>query len=235
MVTVRSVVALAASNNWFVFQMDVHNAFLQGDLLEEVYMQIPDGFAIQGEKSMVCKLHKSLYGLKQAPRQWNLKLTQALSSMGFKKSHYDYSLFTKKVEKELLVILVYVDDLLITGSNHQFLNDTRQDIQMKFKMKDLGELKFFLGIEFSRSSEGILMTQRKYALELISDSGLGGAKLAGTPLEVNKKLTSLQYDEQVSNECIKSDRVLTDPTKYQRLVGRLLYLTMTRALSLLKF
>ena len=79
------------------------------------------------------------------------------------------------------------------------------------------------------------MTQRKYALELISDSGLGGAKLAGTPLEVNKKLTSLQYDEQVSNECIKSDRVLTDPTKYQRLVGRLLYLTMTRALSLLKF
>lgn len=228
MVTVRAVVALAASKGWYIYQMDVHNAFLNGDLLEEVYMDIPLGFARQGECKKVCKLNKSLYGLKQAPRQWNVKLTEALVQMVFKQSHYDYSLFTKNVDGDIVIVLVYVDDLLITGSNHQFLNDTRQDIQMKFKMKDLGELKFFLGIEFSRSSEGILMTQRKYALELISDSGLGGAKLAGTPLEVNKKLTSLQYDEQVPNECSKSDRVLTDPTKYQRLVGKLLYLTMTR-------
>ena len=101
MVTVRSVIALAASCGWYIFQMDVHNAFLQGDLLEDVYMQIPKGFANQGEKHMVCKLHKSLYGLKQAPRQWNLKLIEALIDMGFLQSHYDYSLFTKRVRERI--------------------------------------------------------------------------------------------------------------------------------------
>jgi len=75
--------------------MDVHNAFLNGDLQEEVYMEIPSGFARQGECHKVCKLHKSLYGLKQAPRQWNIKLTEAFVQMRFSQSHYDYSLFTK--------------------------------------------------------------------------------------------------------------------------------------------
>ncbi|XP_049394283.1 uncharacterized mitochondrial protein AtMg00810-like [Solanum stenotomum] len=95
-------------------------------------------------------------------------------------------------------------------------------------MKDLGELKFFLGIEFSRSSQGILMTQRKYALELVSESGLGGAKPACTPLEMNQKLTSIQYDEHIKHPQPENDTLLINPTKHQRLVGRLLYLTMTR-------
>ena len=96
------------------------------------------------------------------------------------------------------MILVYVDDLLITGNNQHLLCNTRLDIQQKFRMKDLGELKFFLGIVFSRYNQGILMSQRKYALELISESGLGGAKPACTPLEMNKKLTSVQYDEHIN-------------------------------------
>lgn len=97
--------------------MDVHNTFLQGDLLEEVYMHVPDGFSSQSECQHVCKLHKSLYGLKHAPRQWNLKLTEALVDIGFVQSHYDYSLFTQKVDLELVFILVYVDDLLVIGSS----------------------------------------------------------------------------------------------------------------------
>lgn len=100
MVTVRSIIALVASRGWYIYQINVHNAFLNGDLLEEAYMDIPKGFARQGESQKVCKLNKSLYGLKQAPRQWNLKLTEALVHMGFN-SHHDYSLFTKRVVTQL--------------------------------------------------------------------------------------------------------------------------------------
>ena len=123
--------------------MDVHNAFLQGDLVEEVYLEVPSGFASQEGKHVVCKLHKSLYGLKQAPRQWNKKLTDALIQLGFSQSHFDYSLFTKTVQGELVVVLVYVDDLLVTGSSTDLILQTRNDLKLNFKMKDLGELKFF--------------------------------------------------------------------------------------------
>ena len=124
-------------------------------------MQISKGFANQGEKHVVCKLHKSLYGLKQAPKQWNLKLTEALIDMGFLQFHYDYSLFTKRVGKEFFVILVYVDDLLVTDSNLNLIQQVRKDLQHRFKMKDLGELKYFLGIEFFRNTDGILINQRE--------------------------------------------------------------------------
>lgn len=102
MVTVRSVLVVASAKHWLVFQMDVHNAFLQGDLFEAVYMVVPPSFCRQGESGKVCKLHKSLYGLKQAPRQWNLKLTEALLQLGFVQSHYDYSRFTRSENKELM-------------------------------------------------------------------------------------------------------------------------------------
>ncbi|XP_019231436.1 PREDICTED: uncharacterized protein LOC109212260 [Nicotiana attenuata] len=157
-----------------------------------------------------------------------MKLTEALVCMGFQQSHYDYSLFTKKAGSDIVVILVYVDDLLITGNNQQLLCETRSDLKKRFKMKDLGELKFFLGIEFARSRQGILMCQRKYALELISESGLSGAKPAATPLKLNQKLTTTEFDKCFSTKNTNSDEVLKNPGTYQRLVGRLLYLTMTR-------
>ncbi|XP_018631224.1 uncharacterized mitochondrial protein AtMg00810-like [Nicotiana tomentosiformis] len=148
--------------------------------------------------------------------------------MGFQQSHYGYSLFTKKAGDDIVVILVYVDDLLITGSNQQLLCSTRSDLKKRFKMKNLGELKFFLGIEFARSKRGILMCQRKYALEIISESGLSGAKPAGTPLELNQKLTLVEYDNCFKNDNTQVDEVLNNPGAYQRLIGRLLYLTMIR-------
>nr|XP_016485578.1 PREDICTED: uncharacterized mitochondrial protein AtMg00810-like [Nicotiana tabacum] len=117
---------------------------------------------------------------------------------------------------------------MITGNNDKLLCDTRIELQKKFKMKDLGELEFFLGIEFARSKKGILMCQRKYALELISEAGLGGAKPSGAPLELNKKLTSVEYDKCFQNCKQEGDQELKNPSCYQRLVGRLLYLTMTR-------
>ncbi|XP_015159510.1 uncharacterized mitochondrial protein AtMg00810-like [Solanum tuberosum] len=148
--------------------------------------------------------------------------------MGFLQSHYDYSLFTKKVKNELLVILVYVDDLLITGSNLNLIQQVKKDLQQRFKIKDLGESKFFCGIEFSRTTEGILMNQRKYALGLVSELGLAGCKLASTPLEFNHKLTSTTFDECTGKNTNAEDKPLDDCGRHQRIVERLLYLTVTR-------
>ncbi|XP_070054727.1 uncharacterized mitochondrial protein AtMg00810-like [Nicotiana tomentosiformis] len=185
MVTVRAVIALAVASYWFIFQMDVHNVFLQGDLLEEVYMTVPDAFSNQGECT--------------------------------------------KVGHELLIILVYIDDLLVTGSNLSLIKQVRKDLEERFKMKNLGELKYFLGIEFSRSQKGIIMCQRKYALELVSESGLAGGKPATTPLEFNHKLTSVKFDQLIHGKNATDDAELADKGKFQRLVGRLLYLTTTRS------
>ncbi|XP_070049055.1 uncharacterized mitochondrial protein AtMg00810-like [Nicotiana tomentosiformis] len=115
--------------------------------------------------------------------------------MEFVQSHYDYSLFNKKIGTEQVLILVFVDDLIVTSSNLHLIKQVRKVLQERFKMKDLGELKYFLGIEFSRSQEGIVMCQRKYALELVSELGLAGGKPVFTPLEFNHKLTSIEFDQ----------------------------------------
>ncbi|XP_070008477.1 uncharacterized mitochondrial protein AtMg00810-like [Nicotiana sylvestris] len=114
----------------------------------------------------------------------------------------------KGANGDTVIILMYVDDFLITRNNDRLLYDTRVELQKKFKMKDLGELKFFLGIEFTRSKEGILMCQRKYALELIYETCLGGEKPSGTPLDLNKKLTSVEYDKCIQN-CKQEVQVLS--------------------------
>ena len=136
-----------------------------------------------------------------------------------------YSLFTKtNATGGIVIILVYVDDLLITGNNVKLIQEAKEILHHNFKMKDLGELRYFLGIEFARSKGGI-MNQRMYALDLVSGCGLAGAKPTTTPLEQNQKLTSLEYDTQFNNN---GDAKLEDRRIYQRLIGRLLYLAMTR-------
>uniref|UniRef100_A0A3Q7GZI6 Reverse transcriptase Ty1/copia-type domain-containing protein n=1 Tax=Solanum lycopersicum TaxID=4081 RepID=A0A3Q7GZI6_SOLLC len=122
----------------------------------------------------------------------------------------------------LVIVLVYVDDLLITENDLAPIQETKQVLHLHFKIKDLGELRYFLGIEFCRSEQGIVMNQRKYALELISETGLSGARPSLTPLETNMKLTSADYMQDVHDE------LFADINKYQRLIGKLLYLTNTR-------
>ncbi|XP_075101891.1 uncharacterized protein LOC142177315 [Nicotiana tabacum] len=128
-------------------------------------------------------------------------------------------------QSDIVVILVYVDDILIAGNNQQMIYATKDSLHKAFRIKDLGELKFFLKMEFNRSSRGILVNQRKYALEIISELGIGDAKPAWTPLEVNVKLTVPEYDKLIGNE---DDNALEDKGQYQRLIGKLLYLTLTR-------
>ena len=128
--------------------MDVHNAFLHGDLHEEVYMRMPPGFA-SGHPGKVCRLRKSLYGLRQSPRMWFSKLSAALERYGFVQSKADYSLFTLHQNKAFLAVLVYVDYFVIGGDNEDTITQFKQYLSNAFHMKDLGVLKYFLGIEIA--------------------------------------------------------------------------------------
>ncbi|CAA7028514.1 unnamed protein product [Microthlaspi erraticum] len=215
MSTIRLFLEVAAAKQWELHQMDVHNAFLHGDLDEEVYMRLPPGFRV-GDKQMVCRLKKSLYGLKQAPRCWFAKLRTALIGYGFKQSYSDYSLFYLRKEGIEIYILVYVDDLVIGGNDSKAIGDFKQYLGECFHMKDLGKLKYFLGIEVARNKDGIFLCQRKYTLDIISDAGCLGSKPATSPIEQQHKLA------------LSDKPFLEDPERYRRLVGRLIYLLATR-------
>ncbi|XP_072060397.1 uncharacterized protein [Arachis hypogaea] len=215
MSTVRVLLTVAAATNWHLHQLDVNTAFLHGDLHEDVYMKLPKGLQCS-DPNLVCKLTKFLYGLKQASRQWNIKLSAALADLGFTPSENDHSLFTKSTGTTFTAILVYVDDLVLAGDDLSEIQAVKMFLDDKFKIKDLGLLKFFIGMEVSRSNAGIALYQRKYALDLITDCGLLGAKPASTPMEYTASLSKA------------SGSPLPDATIYRRLVGRLLYLTNTR-------
>ncbi|KAJ4749494.1 Retroelement pol polyprotein-like [Rhynchospora pubera] len=213
--TIRTVLAVAIAKGWELHQMDVHNAFLHGELHEEVYMRLPPGFT-SSLSGKVCQLKKSLYGLRQAPRMWFSKLTTALQKYGFTQSRADYSLFVCAKGTTFLTVLVYVDDLIVAGNDCEAIKKFKQYLSGTFHMKDLGLLKYFLGIEMARGSTGLFLSQRKYTLDILAECGLLGAKPAQTPIEQNHNLSKA------------TGVVMLDPEKYRRLIGRLIYLTFTR-------
>jgi len=213
--TLRCLITIAAARNWFLHQLDVQNAFLHSSLHEEVYMDLPPELRRQGENS-VCRLNKSLNGLKQASRNWFSTFSDVIQKAGYQQSKADYSLFTKQRGSSFTALLIYVDDILLTGNDLQEINHLKAHMLKCFRIKDLGDLRYFLGIEFSRSKEGIYMTQRKYALDILQDVGLTGARPASFPMEQNLKLST------------DDGELLKEPTKYRRLVGKLIYLTVTR-------
>ena len=163
MTTVRCFLALVVAKNWILHQLDVNNAFLHGDLDEEVYITMPLAFGTKGEKK-VCRLIKSLYGLKQASWQWFSKFSIALVELGFIQSKDDYSLFTGLKGSSYIAFLVYVDDIAIASNDPKVVSNFIVPMNDKFRLKDLGPLKYFLGLETARSTEGISICQRKYAL-----------------------------------------------------------------------
>ncbi|XP_019435884.1 PREDICTED: uncharacterized protein LOC109342338 [Lupinus angustifolius] len=216
MTTIRVILPLASTNNWYLHQLDVNTAFLHGDLKEVVYMKVPPGLTVS-QPNLVCKLEKSLYGLKQASRQWHAKLTAVLLQSGYTKSLADHSLFIKHVSSSFTAILVYVDDLILTGNNMIEITEIKKLLDNEFSIKDLGELKKFLGMEIAQSSKGILLYQRKYTLDLLEETGMLACKPCSTPMEYAGKLVHS-----------KSGTPLADPSLYRRLIGKMLYLIHTR-------
>jgi len=169
-------------------------------------MTLPPGLCRQGER-LVCRLHKSLYGLKQAPRNWFSKFLEAIKTIGFSQSHSDHSLFVQEKGSTLIMVLIYVNDIIITGNNDKAIQDLKLFLQQQFHIKDLGKLKYFLGLEVARLKAGIVISQRKYTLEILDDVGFLGAKPVDFPMEQNLKLTNDQCE------------ILNDASHYRRLVG----------------
>jgi hypothetical protein len=188
MSTFRIFLTLVTSKGWNLQQLDVNTTFIHGKLKEEVYMKVPQGLAVE-DPSIVCKLKKSLYGLKQASREWNHRLKSFLIQLGFKY------------------------DLLLVGDDHDEIKDIKMQLDKEFCIKDLGNAKYFLGMELERTSKGILQNQRKYTMDIIKDARLIDAKPCNTP--INNKV---KY-------CKDMGKLLTDPERYRRVLSRILYLT----------
>jgi len=160
MTTVRAIIAMVATKGWSLHEMDVKNVFLHGDLWEEVYMEQPQGYVDQTRPNLVCRLKKTLYGLKQAPRAWSDKIGQYLVTSGFQTSNANFSLYVKKTDHGIVVIVIDVNDLIITRNNDADIFDLKKLLKQKFEMKDLGELRYFLGIEVIQSPKGIWLLQK---------------------------------------------------------------------------
>ncbi|KAL0541828.1 hypothetical protein IC582_021892 [Cucumis melo] len=187
MTSVRSLLAVAVAKQWPLLQMDVKNAFLNGTLSEEVYMKPPPGTSSPPHK--VCLLRRALYGLKQAPRAWFATFSSTITQLGFTSSPHDTALFTRHTPQGIVLLLLYVDDMIITGNDPQAISDLQHYLGQHFEMKDLGSLNYFLGLEVFRRSDGYLLSQAKYASDLLARSGITDSNTASTPLDPNVHLT----------------------------------------------
>jgi hypothetical protein len=194
--------------------MDVKNVFLNGDLIEEVYMQAPLGYLNCLDK--VCLIRRALYGLKQALRAWFAKFSSIVHQFGFSFSPHDTTLFIRRSDKGMILLLLYVNDMIITGDDHSGISDFKQFLHQQFKMKDLGYLSYFLGFEVFSDSTGYYLSQAKYASDLLSCAGLTDTKVVSTHLEMNARLTPLDGTP------------LNDVILYRQLIGNLVYFIVTR-------
>ena len=218
--SIRLVLALVASWDLHLEQMDVKTAFLHGDLEEEIYMEQPEGFVEPGKEQLVCSLRKSLYGLKQAPRQWYKKFDSYMLRIGYQRCEYDCCVYVKYLDDgSPLLLLLYVDDMLIAGKNIDDIVELKALLGKEFDMKDLGAAKKILGMEIrrDRSSGRLWLSQQNYIEKVLDRFDMAKCKPVSTPLANHFKLSSTQ--------CPKSDEEIRDMSKvpYASAVGCLMY------------
>jgi hypothetical protein len=216
METVRLLLAIAAHCEWQVHHMDVKSAFLNGDLTAEVYVHQPPGYTSIGNEDKVLRLRKALYGLRQAPRAWNAKLDESLVSLGFERSPLEHAVYKRNSGKGTLIVGVYVDDLIITGTCEKEIATFKKEMHRLFDMSDLGLLSYYLGLEVKQGAAGITISQSAYAVKILEVAGMAGCNACHTPMEARLKLRKGTPEDVV------------DATRFRSIVGSLRYLCNTR-------
>ena len=164
--TIRLLLALSVHKGWKVYQLDVKSAFLNGYLQEEIFVEQPMGFQVKGQEDKVYLLKKALYGLKQAPRAWYSRIDEHLHNLGFVKSLSEATLYVKGTDANLIIVSVYVDDLLVIGSDEKLIKQFKVEIEV-FEMTDLGLMSYFMGMEVKQNHDGVFICQKKYAREIL--------------------------------------------------------------------
>ncbi|KAK3895615.1 hypothetical protein Pcinc_000538 [Petrolisthes cinctipes] len=213
--SVRTVLALASQRGMKLHHMDVTTAFLNGTLMEEVYMKQPDGFVEQGKETMVCKLKKSIYGLKQSPRCWNYALDSSLRELGFVQTSGDPCIYVNL--EEFFIVAVYVDDIILACNCDDKVRNVKDSLASQFKLKDLGELQYFLGVKVVQDTvKGqIWIGQPLYIENILKKFGMEDSKPVETPVDPNQNVC------KATDEC-----TIFDKEQYQSAVGSLLYLSV---------
>ena len=185
---VKILLSLVAHYNWKLLQYDGKIAFLYGDLDEVIYMNIPAGFE-RNTGNKMCKLKKAIYGLKQFPRAWYGRFEKFMKESRYKQSQGDHTLFIKhSTTGGVTTLLVYVNDIIVTVNDEREKHEVKQKLATGFKIKKLGKLKCFLGIEVAYSTQGIFISQQKYVTDLLAETGKIGCKPISTPMDPNYKL-----------------------------------------------
>ncbi|KAL5804056.1 hypothetical protein ACOSQ3_030856 [Xanthoceras sorbifolium] len=217
--TIRLVLKIVAAENLHLEQLDVKTAFLHGDLEEEIYMRQPEGFKEAGKENLVCRLKKSLYGLKQAPRQWYKKFDSFMSSSGFTRCQADHCCYIKRFDNSFIILLLYVDDMLIAGSDMQEIMNLKRELSKQFAMKDLGAAKQILGMRIKRDTKSgtLLLSQAEYIKKVLSRFNMQDAKPVSTPLGIHFRLSKEQSPKT------EEERTHMAKVPYASAIGSLMY------------
>ena len=206
----------AVENDMTVHQLDVKTAYLNAPIDCEVYIKQPEGFEEHpsGDGTvLVWKLHKSLYGLKHSGRNWNIILSEFFKSKGFSQSKSDACLFVRDNESGKLFLVVWVDDIIVAGTD-KLVNKIKETMKSKFKMTDLGNISYFLGIQFEQSSGVITMSQEHYLQNVLKRYDMDTCKPRQTPCETNLDIYKSGDDDTTPHDDIR---------KYREIVGSLVY------------
>jgi hypothetical protein len=214
MTTICTLLAVASVQGWSISQLNVKNTFLNGELREDVYMRPPPGYSVP--EGMVCHLCCSLYGLKQAPWSWFQHFASVVTAAGFSASAHDPALFVHVSPHCRTLLLLYVDDMIITDDDPEYIAFVKAHLSDQFLMSDLGPLRYFLGSEISSTPEGFFLSQEKYIQDLLDRASLTDHQTVETPMELNVHLVPTDGEP------------LDDPTHYRHIIGSLVYLGVTR-------